>query len=195
LAASSAIVCCMYTAPVCILKSKHLIHITDREVFYMAGGENVLTAKQRDVQLGLLKKRFEENRNRHPEISWEKVCAKLLSHPEKLWSLHEMERTGGEPDVVGYEPETDAYIFYDCAPESPQGRRNVCYDREALASRKRSKPAPTPPRLSAFPPLPFPAPCRPLCPPGFWAGRPGTQTRRAWRIWRCSFCSAPKSTV
>ncbi|HHX80147.1 MAG TPA: DUF4256 domain-containing protein [Acholeplasmataceae bacterium] len=90
--------------------------------------------------LQILKLRFENNRERHPRLSWDKVEAKLIANPDKLYSLYEMERTGGEPDVVGYEPKTTQFIFYDCSPESPLGRRNICYDPEALASRKKFKP-------------------------------------------------------
>ena len=95
-----------------------------------------LKAKQREELLRALKARFEKNVNRHKGLEWAKVQAKLEAHPEKLWSLNEMERTGGEPDVVGHDKKTGEYIFYDCSAESPQGRRNVCYDREALESRK-----------------------------------------------------------
>lgn len=87
-----------------------------------------------------LKVRFEKNMNRHQEVEWAKVQDKLESNPEKLWSLGEMERTGGEPDVVGFDSETNEYIFYDCSAESPKDRRSVCYDREALESRKEHKP-------------------------------------------------------
>ncbi len=87
-----------------------------------------------------LKVRFEKNMNRHKGLEWAKVQAKLQADPEKLWSLNEMERTGGEPDVVGHDKTTGEYIFYDCSAESPKDRRNVCYDREALNSRKEAKP-------------------------------------------------------
>src|SRR4029453_16604174 len=90
--------------------------------------------------LQALKVRFEENMNRHKGLEWAKVQARLQAHPEKLWSLSEMESTGGEPDVVGYDKKTGEYIFYDCSAESPKGRRSVCYDREALESRKEHKP-------------------------------------------------------
>jgi len=99
-----------------------------------------LKAKQRDDLFRTLKARFEKNMSRHKGLEWVNVQAKLDAHTEKLWSLHEMERTGGEPDVVGYDKKTGEYIFYDCSVESPKGRRNVCYDREALASRKEFKP-------------------------------------------------------
>ncbi len=99
-----------------------------------------LKAKQREELLRALQARFEKNMNRHKGLEWAKVQTKLEAHPEKLWSLNEMERTGGEPDVVGYDKKASEYIFYDCAAESPNGRRSVCYDREALESRKEHKP-------------------------------------------------------
>ena len=90
--------------------------------------------------LRLLKTRFEKNMNRHRGIEWPNVQARLQANPEKLWSLNEMERTDGEPDVVAHDNKTGEYIFYDCSPESPNGRRSLCYDRKALASRKKHKP-------------------------------------------------------
>lgn len=99
-----------------------------------------LKAKQREELLSALQARFEKNMNRHKGIDWAKVQTNLEAHPEKLWSLNEMERTGGEPDVVGYDKKTGEYIFCDCSAESPSGRRSVCYDREALESRKEHKP-------------------------------------------------------
>lgn len=99
-----------------------------------------LLVKQREELLSILKERFENNMNRHSNIEWFKVQEKLLTNNEKLWSLNEMERTGGEPDVVCYDSNTNEYIFYDCSAESPKERRNVCYDREALNSRKAHKP-------------------------------------------------------
>jgi len=99
-----------------------------------------LSPEQREELLRALKARFEKNMNRHQGLEWAKVQAKLEANPSKLWSLHEMERTGGEPDVVGYDKKTGETIFYDCSAESPTGRRNVCYDREALESRKEFKP-------------------------------------------------------
>lgn len=95
---------------------------------------------QREALLRTLKARFEKNIHRHPGLDWADVQARLEARPEKLWSLHEMERTGGEPDVVGFDRETGEYIFYDCAPESPKGRRSLCYDPAALESRKQHKP-------------------------------------------------------
>jgi hypothetical protein len=99
-----------------------------------------LTPKQREELLRALKGRFEKNINRHKGLEWAKVQAKLESDTEKLWSLSEMERTGGEPDIVGFDKKTGAYIFYDCSAESPKGRRSVCYDGQALESRKEHKP-------------------------------------------------------
>ncbi len=99
-----------------------------------------LSSKQTGELLKILKARFEKNMNRHKGIEWTKVQAKLEANIEKLWSLNEMERTGGEPDVVGRDKKTGEYIFYDCSAESPKGRRSICYDREALESRKEFKP-------------------------------------------------------
>jgi hypothetical protein len=99
-----------------------------------------LSLEQREDLLKVLKARFEKNMNRHEGLEWDKIQAKLEVNTEKLWSLNEMERTGGEPDVVGYDQEKDEYLFYDCSAESPKGRRSVCYDREALESRKNHKP-------------------------------------------------------
>src|ERR1700722_14316327 len=97
-------------------------------------------AEQREEFLKTLKARFEKNMNRHKGLGWAKAQAKLEANAEKLWSLYEMERTGGEPDVVGYDKKTSEYIFYDCSAESPNGRRSFCYDNEALKSRKEHKP-------------------------------------------------------
>jgi len=99
-----------------------------------------LSLEQREELLSTLKARFEKNMKRHEGLEWAKVQAKLEANAEKLWSLNEMEGTGGEPDVVGHDKETGEYIFYDCSAESPKGRRSVCYDREALESRKKHKP-------------------------------------------------------
>ena len=99
-----------------------------------------LSPEQREELLSALKARFEKNMNRHKSLEWAKVQAKLEANTEKLWSLNEMERTGGEPDVIGHDRKTGEYIFYDCSAESPKGRRSVCYDREALESRKEHKP-------------------------------------------------------
>jgi hypothetical protein len=99
-----------------------------------------LSPEQKAILIGILKDRFEKNSNRHKDFEWAKVQAKLAAKPEKMWSLNEMEKTGGEPDVVGYDKKTDEYIFYDCSAESPKDRRSFCYDREALDSRKENKP-------------------------------------------------------
>lgn len=99
-----------------------------------------LTQDQKNELLQTLKNRFEKNTNRHKDIEWSAVAAKLDQNPEKTGVLYEMERTGGEPDVVGTDPQTGEYLFYDCAPETPKGRRSICYDREALDSRKEHKP-------------------------------------------------------
>jgi len=104
------------------------------------GNKKELTPKQREALLSILSARFEKNMNRHKGLEWAKVLARLATGIEKLWSLHEMERTGGEPDVVDYDKKTDEYIFYDCSAESPAGRRSICYDREGLESRKEFKP-------------------------------------------------------
>jgi Protein of unknown function (DUF4256) len=99
-----------------------------------------LSSQQREELLGTLKARFEKNMSRHKGLEWAGVRARLEADPEKLWSLNEMERTGGEPDVVGHDAKTGEYIFYDCSAESPKGRRSLCYDREALDARKENKP-------------------------------------------------------
>ncbi|MGQ0543383.1 MAG: DUF4256 domain-containing protein [Blastocatellia bacterium] len=99
-----------------------------------------LSPEQRIELLGELETRFEKNMNRHKGLEWAKVRAKLEANPEKLWSLSEMEKTGGEPDVVGFDKSAGEYIFYDCSTESPKGRRSVCYDREGLESRKEHRP-------------------------------------------------------
>ncbi len=99
-----------------------------------------LSAEQRDGLLSALKTRFENNMNRHAGLDWASVQTRLAANPETVWSLHEMERTGGEPDVVGRDEETGFYIFCDCAAESPKGRRSICYDRAGLESRKEPRP-------------------------------------------------------
>src|ERR1051326_8005613 len=103
--------------------------------------KHALSPQQREQLLNTLKTRFEKNMNRHKGVVWDKVQARLGSNPEKLWSLSEMERTGGEPDVVAHDKKIGEYIFYDCSAESPKHRRSLCYDREALDSRKENKPA------------------------------------------------------
>ena len=107
----------------------------------MNGSKKELSPEERQQLLGTLKARFEKNMNRHNGLEWAAVQARLEANPGKLWSLSEMERTGGEPDVAGYDEQTDEYIFYDCSAESPRGRRRICYDPEALAARKENKPA------------------------------------------------------
>src|ERR1043166_4975466 len=104
------------------------------------GNQKDLSPAQHQELLGALKARFEKNMNRHKGLEWAQVQAKLEAHAEKLWSLSEMERTGGEPDVVGHDKKTGEYIFYDCSAQSPKNRRSFCYDREALESRKEHKP-------------------------------------------------------
>lgn len=105
------------------------------------GTNKKLSSEESEALLTTLKKRFEKHTHRHEGIAWAKVLAKLETAPGKLWSLHEMEKTGGEPDVVDLDAKTGEYVFVDCSPETPAGRRSVCYDREALDSRKEHKPA------------------------------------------------------
>jgi hypothetical protein len=104
------------------------------------GNKKELSPEQGEALLSALKGRFEKNMNRHKGLEWAKLQAKLEANTEKLWSLHEMEKTGGEPDVIGQDKKTGEYIFYDCSAESPKGRRSVCYDREGQESRKEHKP-------------------------------------------------------
>jgi hypothetical protein len=99
-----------------------------------------LSAEQRNALIATLEERFVENMNRHKGLAWSRVQSRLEAHADKLWSLNEMERTGGEPDVIGHDKKTGEYIFFDCAAESPAGRRSLCYDREALDARKEHKP-------------------------------------------------------
>jgi Protein of unknown function (DUF4256) len=107
----------------------------------MNKSKKVLSQEQQEALLNVLKVRFEKNKNRHQGMEWADVQAKLEANPGKLWSLEEMEATGGEPDVVGFDAQTGEYIFYDCSAESPKGRRSYCYDHQALESRKEYKPA------------------------------------------------------
>lgn len=107
----------------------------------MSNNKKELSSEQRDELLNVLKARFEKNMNRHKGLKWDEVQIKLDANPEKLWVLDEMEITGGEPDVIGFDKKTGEYIFYDCVAESPKGRRSVCYDHDALESRKEHKPA------------------------------------------------------
>jgi len=102
--------------------------------------KKLLSPEQREELLNIVKTRFEKNMNRHKGLEWQKVEAKLKANPEKLWSLNEMEMTGGEPDIIAQDKKTGEYIFYDCSAESPKGRRSICYDHEALESRKEHKP-------------------------------------------------------
>src|SRR4051812_19797122 len=102
-----------------------------------------LSPKKREELLAALQARFEKNRNRHPDLEWTAVKARLEANAEKMWSLAEMEKTGGEPDVVGQDKKTGEFLFFDCSAESPTGRRNVCYDREGLESRKEHRPGNT----------------------------------------------------
>lgn len=99
-----------------------------------------LSAEQKNNLLNTIQVRFEKNMHRHKAVDWKKVVARLETKPEKLWSLYKMEETGGEPDVVGFDKKTSEYIFYDCAVETPKGRRSICYDHEALEARKENKP-------------------------------------------------------
>ena len=103
-------------------------------------GNKILSANESDTLLQLLKVRFDKNMNRHKELQWDKIQEKLLANPEKLWSLNEMESTGGEPDVIDFDKKTGVYLFVDCAAESPKGRRSICFDREGQFSRKEHQP-------------------------------------------------------
>lgn len=105
--------------------------------------KKVMSSEQRDELLRILQDRFEANMNRHAGVTWAKVRARLDADPDKLWSVNEMERTGGEPDVVGHDRKTGEFIFVDCSPQTPKGRTSVCYDREGLNSRKEHKPRDT----------------------------------------------------
>lgn len=107
----------------------------------MKSNKKQLTPAQQEELLSTLKARFDANMNRHPGLEWAKIQAKLETNPEKLFTLNQMESTGGEPDVIGYNPKEYSYLFYDCSPETPKGRRSLCYDREALQSRKEHKPS------------------------------------------------------
>jgi len=122
----------------------YIAHFKMKRIFMTKKNKNSnnkeLSAEKFEELLKALKTRFEKNMNRHKGIKWAKVQSKLEANTEKLWSLYEMERTGGEPDVVGFEKKSGEYIFYDCSAESPKGRRSICYDREALESRKEHKP-------------------------------------------------------
>jgi hypothetical protein len=102
--------------------------------------KKTLSAEESTVLLRILKNRFEKHSDRHPDLKWDDVQQRLEAHPAKLWSIHEMEITEGEPDVIGYDQKTGEFLFCDCSPESPKGRRSICYDHEALESRKEHKP-------------------------------------------------------
>ncbi len=114
-----------------------------------ADTKKALSPKQREELLGALKARFEKNGRRHKGLDWAKVEARLEANAAKLWSLHEMEKTGGEPDVVGHEKKTGEYVFFDCSAETPKGRTSVCYDREGWESRKEHRPANTAMEMAA----------------------------------------------
>ncbi len=107
----------------------------------MTTDKNLLSPEQQEELMLTLKNRFEKNTKRHPDIKWADVLARLEADPQKLWSLNEMEASSGDPDVVGRDEGTGEYIFFDCSPESPKGRRSICYDRQALEERKEHKPA------------------------------------------------------
>ncbi len=115
-------------------------HITEK-MKNMKSEKQDLSPEQHDELIKTLKARFEKNMHRHKGIEWKKVESKLEADAEKLWSLYEMEKTGGEPDIVGQDKKSEEYIFFDCSAESPKGRRSICYDREALDARKENKPA------------------------------------------------------
>jgi len=127
-----------------VKKNKTLVTIafqtSANRSFMHTRSKNKLSTEQTEALLGILKARFGKHMKRHKSLDWSAIQAKLEAHPHKLWSLFEMENTGGEPDVVGQDKKTGAYIFYDCSAESPKGRRSLCYDPEALESRKEHKP-------------------------------------------------------
>lgn len=99
--------------------------------------DKTLSAQQQEALINMLMARYQKHMSRHPHLQWNDVAVKLQAYPEKLWSLHQMEQTGGEPDVVGYDDQTGEYLFYDCSPESPKGRRSICYDREGQTAREK----------------------------------------------------------
>ena len=103
--------------------------------------KNIISSEKTEEILNILQARFKKNMHRHPAFTWDQIQVKLLAQPEKLWTLNEMEKTGGEPDVVGYDPKTNEFIFCDCSVESPKGRRSLCYDHAAWESRKEHKPS------------------------------------------------------
>ena len=116
----------------------------------MKNEKQLLPANEKDTLLNTLRVRFEKHRKRHPDFSWDDVLTRLEANPEKLWSLYQMEITGGEPDVIGLDHESGAYVFYDCSAETPNGRRSICYDREALESRKVHRPENSVMDMAAF---------------------------------------------
>ncbi|MBN1108480.1 MAG: DUF4256 domain-containing protein [Bacteroidales bacterium] len=115
----------------------------------VTGSRKKLAPENQQVLLSTLKSRFVNNMNRHEGIDWEEIMKKLFNNGEKLWSLNEMERSGGEPDVTGYDSKTDRFVLMDCSPQSPAGRRNICYDREGRESRKEHKPESSAEELAA----------------------------------------------
>lgn len=121
--------------------AQRIDQFTSYTTFHTPMAKKVLSADRRDSVVDVLKARFEKNMSRHKAIAWADVQARLEANKERLWSLNEMEQSGGEPDVVGFDPKTREFIFVDCSAESPAGRRSLCYDREALQSRKENKPA------------------------------------------------------
>lgn len=125
----------------CLVRIWVFVRMPKGNVMKSVQTKTALSSEKREELFGTLEARFEENMNRHQGIEWAKVKAKLQAHPEKLWSLGEMEKSGGEPDVVGHNKTTGEYTFFDCSAESPKGRTSVCYDREGLDSRKEHKPA------------------------------------------------------
>lgn len=122
------------------MNASHLVVIRASSAMKKTRSQKTLPAARRAELLRILKDRFDKNGARHPGIRWDAVLARLAANPGKLWSLHEMETSGGEPDVVGRDRKTGEYVFYDCSAESPKGRRSLCYDPEALASRREHKP-------------------------------------------------------
>ena len=116
-------------------------NISEKKKETIRDNKKEVSSKEREELFSTLKARFDKNLNRHKGLSWSKVQEKLEANSEKIWSLNEMENSGGEPDVVGYDMKTDEYIVYDCSAESPKGRRSICYDQEALNARKENKPA------------------------------------------------------
>lgn len=123
------------------MQSRNILALPKKNHDDMADNSKTLTPDQQAALFATLKTRFQKNMNRHAGLDWAKVQARLEAHSDKLWSLYLMEETGGEPDVVGYDERTGGYLFYDCAAESPKGRRSLCYDRAAWESRKEFKPA------------------------------------------------------